>query len=220
MQGINSIPNTASILIIDNYDSFTYNLVQLFEETALSKKFPFKLSITVVRNDKISVDAISRLNPDYIVISPGPKTPQYAGISIEVIRRFAPSIPIIGVCLGMQCICEAYSGKTIQAPIPMHGKTSRITHTGQYIFKGIPSPIKAARYHSLISSIDTSRLTIIAQTPNGIPMAVKHNTYPVYGVQFHPESFLSEYGLSIVGNFLATGISLGNTVWPEKALTK
>ena len=183
------------LFVLDNYDSFTYNLVQLF--------MPFDLKITVCRNNKVPVGYIEKIKPDYIVISPGPKDPQYAGISTALIKKFAKKIPILGVCLGMQSINEAFGGKTIKAPIPVHGKTSLIHHNGKGLFKNIKFPFNAARYHSLIVRLNSaSPLKITAKTKDGIIMGIEYPNYNIYGVQFHPESFLTEHGSIIAKNFL------------------
>jgi len=189
------------LLVIDNYDSFTYNLVQMFR--------CYPLDIEVVRSDKINLDQAAALKPDYICISPGPRDPVHAGISMELIRRWYSKIPVLGVCLGMQCINEVFGGQTIRSPQPMHGKTSRVAHTGQGIFAGIPSPFKAARYHSLatqpLPEALEKELTITARCPQGIVMGLSHQQYPLHGVQFHPESFLTEHGFRLVENFLKLG---------------
>lgn len=181
------------ILVIDNFDSFTYNLVQQIQSIR-------KCELQVLRNDEI----IRNINYgfDKLVISPGPKTPKDAGISNSLIRKFYKSKPILGVCLGMQCINEVFGGKTVHSPLPYHGKTSKITHTGVNVFKNVPQNIKVARYHSLIVTNIPSDLEIIAKTNDDIPMAIKHKEYPVYGVQFHPESFMTENGNIIINNFL------------------
>jgi para-aminobenzoate synthetase component 2 len=185
------------ILMIDNYDSFTYNLVQYLGELGQALK--------VVRNDKITISQIKKLKPSRIVISPGPGRPEDAGISCDVIREFAPKIPILGVCLGHQCIGYVYGGKIINAKSLMHGKTSLIYHNGKTIFKNIPSPFEATRYHSLVIERRSlpSVLEIIARTKkdNEI-MGIKHRIYPLWGVQFHPESILTKMGKNILSNFL------------------
>jgi len=184
------------ILMIDNYDSFTYNLVQYFGE--LGQK------IEVYRNDKISISKIKKLKPQKIVISPGPGGPLDAGISCELIRMFSKSIPILGVCLGHQCIGYVFGGKVIRAKRLMHGKTSSIYHNGKTIFRRIPNPFCATRYHSLIVEKKSlpSSLEIIAWTKEGEIMGLKHHKYPVWGVQFHPESILTPQGKEILANFL------------------
>ena len=184
------------ILFIDNYDSFTYILVDMFGQLTPD--------IKVARNDKISLKEIEKIQLEGIVISPGPGTPADAGISCDLIKRFAPDIPIFGVCLGHQCIGEVFGSKIIRGPEPVHGKTSDIHHDKKGIFKGIPSPFEATRYHSLI--IDQKSvsdcLNITAESKDGIVMAVKHKTYPVTGVQFHPESILTKPGINIIKNWM------------------
>jgi len=185
------------IVFIDNYDSFTYNLVQYVGE--ITDK------LVVYRNDKISIEEIKNLNPEKIFISPGPCTPKEAGISVDVIKEFGKkNIPVFGVCLGHQSIGYAYGGNIIRADLPMHGKISSINHDGKNLFKDIPSPFKATRYHSLIIERNTipQCLEITAWCNDGTIMGVKHKEYPVYGVQFHPESFLTEFGKNIIRNFL------------------
>ena len=183
------------ILFIDNYDSFTYNLVQLF--------LPFYPNIEVVRNDEITIEQIKRKRPKAIIISPGPKDPKHAGISMQVISHFYKDLPILGVCLGMQCINECFKGRTKRAPLPIHGKTSKIIHNGKGLLKGLPTPIKVARYHSLcIELASTSPLRVDAEAEDGVIMGIYYPDYPLYGVQFHPESFLTEYGDTIAKNFL------------------
>ncbi len=184
----------SKLLVIDNYDSFTYNLVQMFMH--------YDLIIEVHRSDKITIDEIKALDPDYALISPGPKDPAHAGISIDLIQTFCDKFPILGVCLGMQCINEAFGGSTVRAPIPMHGKTSAITHNNQGIFKGVPSPLSAARYHSLMIKTDHSDLIETAHSQDGVIMGLSHPEFPLHGVQFHPESFLTENGALFVENFL------------------
>lgn len=184
------------ILMIDNYDSFTYNLVQYLSE--LGEK------TVVYRNDAINIKDIEDLKPSHIVISPGPGRPDDAGISEQVIKHFSGKIPILGVCLGHQAIGEVFGGKVISAGRLMHGKTSMIFHDGKSIFKGIPSPFEATRYHSLIverKSLPRS-LRITAWTKNKEIMALKHKTLPVWGVQFHPESILTKEGKAILKNFI------------------
>ncbi len=184
------------ILVIDNYDSFTYNLVQYLGE--LGEK------IIVHRNDKINIDEISKISPDKIVISPGPGRPDDAGISKDVIRAFAGKTPILGVCLGHQCIAEVYGGKIVRAENIMHGKVSSVFHGGQAIFEKIPSPFKATRYHSLLVEPGSvpKDLVITAWTENDEIMGIRHIAMPVWGVQFHPESILTVDGMSILKNFV------------------
>lgn len=187
----------ATLLVIDNYDSFTYNLVQMFRQ--------YPLDICVYRSDEITLAQVQSLAPDYALISPGPKDPAHAGISIPLIRRFYKDFPIFGVCLGMQSMNEAFGGITARAPVPMHGKTSRIEHRNIGIFKGMPSPFCAARYHSLMVSFGQSELTVTAASDDGVIMGLSHPKYPLHGVQFHPESFLTEHGFTLVDNFLKLG---------------
>jgi anthranilate synthase/aminodeoxychorismate synthase-like glutamine amidotransferase len=184
-------------LMIDNYDSFTYNLVQYFAELG---HLP-----TVVRNDKINLSALSKLHLEALVISPGPCSPREAGISCEAIKYFSSRhIPILGVCLGHQCIGEVFGGKIIHAPSLMHGKVSEIIHNGKDIFKGVPDNFTATRYHSLVIKPESlpSDLEITAKTADGVIMGVRHRKLPVYGVQFHPESILTQHGHKLLGNFL------------------
>lgn len=186
-----------TLLVIDNYDSFTHNLVQMFMRYALD--------IRILRNDRITIAQAAENNPAYLLISPGPKDPENAGMSMPLIRFFAGRIPILGVCLGMQCINEVMGGKTIPAPVPVHGKKSRILHHQSGIFRGLPSPFTAARYHSLMVKPVGSELEIQAWTPDNIIMGFAHRRYPIFGVQFHPESFMSEYGQGLAQNFLSYG---------------
>jgi para-aminobenzoate synthetase component II len=185
------------LLLLDNYDSFTYNLAQYFGELGCE--------LVISRNDEISTDAIARLAPSHICISPGPCTPREAGISKEVIVRFGEEVPILGVCLGHQCIAEAYGGKVVRAERLMHGKSSVIRHNGTPLFSDLPTPFEAGRYHSLIVEPDSLPpcLEITAQTDEGEIMALRHREFPVYGVQFHPESILTPAGKQILINFLA-----------------
>jgi anthranilate synthase/aminodeoxychorismate synthase-like glutamine amidotransferase len=185
------------ILVIDNYDSFTYNLVQYLGELGAE--------IEVVRNDQITLDQIAAKNPQKIVISPGPCTPTEAGISIEVIQRFGPTIPILGVCLGHQAIGQALGGNVVRTNAVMHGKTSQINHHGEGVFKGLPTPLQATRYHSLIIERDSlpESLSITAETDDGVIMGVRHKEWPLEGVQFHPESVLTPEGKNMLANFLA-----------------
>lgn len=184
------------ILMIDNYDSFTYNLVQYLGELGAE--------VSVVRNDEIDIAGITKINPDKICISPGPCTPKEAGISVDTILNFAGKKPILGVCLGHQSIGAAYGGKIVRAKQIMHGKVSEITHTGTDVFKGLPSPFKVTRYHSLAIERDSlpNCLQITAETQDGEIMGIAHKELPVYGVQFHPESVLSEHGHDLLKNFL------------------
>ena len=184
------------ILIIDNYDSFTYNLVQYFGE--------FEPDIRVFRNDAIDLAGIRELAPSHLVVSPGPCTPNEAGISVEAIREFGPTIPLLGVCLGHQSIGAAFGGNVIRAERIMHGKISAIRHTENLLFEGVPTPFEATRYHSLIIERETCPdcLEIIADTEEGEIMSVAHREYPVWGVQFHPESILTQHGKQMIRNFL------------------
>lgn len=184
------------LLVIDNYDSFTYNLVQYFGELGAEMK--------VVRNDAISLDEIRELAPSHICISPGPCTPNEAGISCDVIREFGQTTPIFGVCLGHQSIGQVFGGEVIRASKLMHGKTSPIIHTGKSVFAGLPSPLTATRYHSLIVKRETlpDCLEITAETENGTIMGIMHKEFPIHGVQFHPESILTEDGMKMLENFL------------------
>ena len=184
------------LLMIDNYDSFTYNLVQYLAEIGQEVK--------VVRNDKISIEEINKLNPQYIVISPGPCTPNEAGISLELIKAFKGKIPILGVCLGHQSIGQAFGGKIIHAQTIMHGKTSKISHNNKGVFRGIKNPFIATRYHSLVIEKQTlpNCFDITAWTDDNEIMGIKHKELAIEGVQFHPESILSEHGHDLLKNFL------------------
>lgn len=184
------------ILLIDNYDSFTFNLYQYVGT--------FTPDITVVRNDKVTIEEIEAMNPHKIIISPGPKSPSEAGICIEVIKHFYKKTPILGVCLGHQCIGAAFGGVVTYAKTILHGKQSVITHDGTSIFLGINSPIKIARYHSLavVKEELPECLNILAETDNGEIMAIKHKEYPVVGLQFHPESIYTEHGKRLIENFV------------------
>ncbi|MBP8001972.1 MAG: aminodeoxychorismate/anthranilate synthase component II [Chloroflexi bacterium] len=183
------------LVMIDNYDSFTYNLVQYFGELGAE--------IRVFRNDEVTLDEIKALKPTHIVISPGPGNPDDGGISNEVLREFGPTTPILGVCLGHQCIGQVYGGKVNRAPRLMHGKTSSVYHNGKGLFDGVPSPFKATRYHSLIVEEPLPEvLQVTAFTRDGEVMGLRHKQYPTMGVQFHPESILTEHGKRILQNFL------------------
>jgi anthranilate synthase component 2 len=184
------------LLMIDNYDSFTYNLVQYFGELGED--------VRTYRNDEITIEAIEKLKPSRICISPGPCTPHEAGVSVPVLQHFAGKLPILGVCLGHQSIGAAFGGKIIRAQQVMHGKTSPIEHTGVGVFKDLPSPYTIIRYHSLAIARDSlpDCLEITAWTADGEIMGVRHKTYPIEGVQFHPESILSDHGHALLQNFL------------------
>jgi len=184
------------ILVIDNYDSFTYNLVQYLGEMGAE--------LDVRRNDALTVADVVQMAPEKIVISPGPGTPDDAGITLELIREFGPRTPIFGVCLGQQAIGQALGGRVIRAEKLMHGKTSPVRHNGHGVFRGLPSPLEATRYHSLIVERDSlpDRLEITAETDDGEIMGLKHKSWPLEGVQFHPESVLTEHGKQILRNFL------------------
>ena len=184
------------LLMIDNYDSFTYNLVQYFGELGED--------VRTYRNDEITIEAIEKLKPSRICISPGPCTPHEAGVSVPVLQHFAGKLPILGVCLGHQSIGAAFGGKIIRAQQVMHGKTSPIEHTGVGVFKNLPSPYTVIRYHSLAIARDSlpDCLEITAWTADGEIMGVRHKTYPIEGVQFHPESILSDHGHALLQNFL------------------
>ena len=188
------------ILLIDNYDSFTYNLVQRFGE--LNAELP----MTVVRNDQITPDQVADLKPTHIIISPGPCTPKEAGVSNEVLQRFAPTVPIFGVCLGHQCIGHSFGGDVIRNWRIMHGKVSPIHHDGKGVFVGLSNPFEATRYHSLVIEKETwnnPEFEVSAWTTEGEIMGVRHKRWPLHGVQFHPESFLTVEGPKILANFLA-----------------
>jgi len=184
------------LLVIDNYDSFTYNLVQYFGELGADPQ--------VKRNDAITPDEVEKMKPQKIVVSPGPGRPDEAGISMELIRKFGGKIPILGVCLGHQCMGEVYGGKVVRAGRLMHGKTSPIQHDGKGVFQGLPNPFEATRYHSLIVEKNSvpSCLEVCAETAEGEIMGLRHREYPVHGVQFHPESILSKEGKDLLANFL------------------
>ena len=186
------------LLMIDNYDSFTYNLVQYFGELGQE--------VRVYRNDEISLEQIAALKPGHIVISPGPCTPNEAGVSVQVIKQFAGLVPILGVCLGHQSIGQAFGGKIVHAKQLMHGKTSEIHHTGAGVFAGLPDPFTATRYHSLVIERESlpGCLEITAWTDDGEIMGVRHKTLAVEGVQFHPESILTEHGHAMLENFLGS----------------
>jgi anthranilate synthase/aminodeoxychorismate synthase-like glutamine amidotransferase len=182
------------VLVIDNYDSFTYNLVQYFGELGQMVK--------VFRNDQITLDEIRTLNPSHIVISPGPGTPDDGGVSLDVIQQLGPTIPVLGVCLGHQCIGQVFGGEVVRAPRLMHGKVSPVHHNGRGIFTNIPNPFQATRYHSLIVQNIPDSLEVLAVTDQEEVMGLRHKHYPISGVQFHPESILTEHGHALLQNFL------------------
>ncbi|HMP77356.1 MAG TPA: aminodeoxychorismate/anthranilate synthase component II [Kiritimatiellia bacterium] len=184
------------ILVIDNYDSFTFNLVQYFGELGAELK--------IVRNDQVTIPEIEALQPERIVVSPGPCSPSEAGVSCEVIRHFGPRLPVFGVCLGHQCMGQVYGGRVVRADRLMHGKTSPILHTGESVLKDMPRPFEAIRYHSLLVERANlpPELKITAETAEGEIMGLQHRTLPVHGVQFHPESILTQDGKRILRNFL------------------
>jgi anthranilate synthase/aminodeoxychorismate synthase-like glutamine amidotransferase len=184
------------LLVIDNYDSFTYNLVQIFGE--------LNVEVAVRRNDAISIDEVRKLRPDRICISPGPGRPENAGISAQVVRELGSTTPILGVCLGHQCIGQVFGGEIVGAEKLMHGKTSQIRHNGRGIFKGLAQPLEATRYHSLIVRRESlpDSLTITAETSEGEIMGLEHRNFPIHGVQFHPESVLTSEGKKLLANFL------------------
>jgi anthranilate synthase/aminodeoxychorismate synthase-like glutamine amidotransferase len=187
------------ILLIDNYDSFTYNLVQ-----RLGELYP-TIALRVFRNDEISPDQVVELKPTHIIISPGPCTPREAGVSNEVIRRFAPTVPVLGVCLGHQCIGHVFGGEVIRNYRIMHGKTSPIHHDGKGVFRGLSNPFEATRYHSLVikrETFDNPDFVVAAWTDEGEIMGVRHKSWPLHGVQFHPESFLTAEGPTLLKNFV------------------
>ncbi len=185
------------VVLIDNYDSFTYNLVHYLGELGAE--------VVVHRNDEISVDGVLNASPAGIVISPGPCDPDKAGICLELVARAAPSVPILGVCLGHQSLGQAFGGTVVRAPVLMHGKLSDIVHTGTDVFEGLPSPFRATRYHSLMVERDglPPCLRVTAQTEDGVIMGLAHRELPAYGVQFHPESIESQNGHDLLRNFLA-----------------
>jgi anthranilate synthase/aminodeoxychorismate synthase-like glutamine amidotransferase len=187
------------ILVIDNYDSFTFNLVQYLGELGQDME--------VYRNDVITVEAIAARRPERIVISPGPGRPEDAGIIVDLVRRLSPAIPILGVCLGHQAIGAAFGGRVVPAPEIMHGKTSDIHHDGRTIFRNLANPFRATRYHSLVVSPEglPGCLEVSARTPGGVIMGVRHREFPVEGVQFHPESILTDTGKDLLSNFLTAG---------------
>lgn len=185
------------ILVVDNYDSFVHNLARYLVELGCR--------VQVARNDRITAAEAERLEPEAIVISPGPCTPREAGVSVDLVRELSPRVPILGVCLGHQAIAAAFGGRIVRADEPVHGKASLIHHGRTPLFRGMPNPFRAARYHSLIVDEETLRdeLQVTARTDDGVPMAIEHRAYRTYGVQFHPESVLTEAGHRLLGNFLA-----------------
>ena len=185
------------LLVIDNYDSFTFNLVQMFLQ--------YDLDIFVFRSDKLALPEVAPIEPDYLLVSPGPRDPAHAGISMAIIREWYGRIPVLGVCLGMQCINEIFAGRTLRAPQPRHGKISLVHHTGRALFAGLPSPFAAARYHSLMVDVRSPDLEITARCEDGVVMGLSHPGYPLHGVQFHPESFMTEAGFELIENFLRLG---------------
>ena len=193
------------ILLIDNYDSFVFNLARYVGELGHRRE--------VVRNDEVSVAEIERLAPAAIILSPGPCTPKEAGISTPVIAELGQRIPILGVCLGHQCIAEAYGGMVVRARRPMHGKTSLVTHDGQGVFAGLPDPLRVTRYHSLIADPGQvpAELAVTAWSPEGEIMGLRHRAHPVEGVQFHPEAVLTERGHDLLANFLRTPSALSQS---------
>ncbi len=197
------------LVLIDNYDSFTYNLAQYCGELGAE--------VQVYRNDAITPQEVASLHPSHIIISPGPGDPSDAGISRQVIRQLGPETPILGVCLGHQCIGEVFGGKVVRAPRLMHGKTSPVYHDGDPLFAGVPQPFDAARYHSLVVEPESTpaSLRVIAHTADGEVMALRHRQYPIVGVQFHPESILTRHGRRILENFLANSSRAGSSAHPD-----
>src|SRR5256885_3927996 len=192
------------ILLIDNYDSFTYNLVQRLGE------MDGQIDLRVYRNDQITPEQIAELKPSHIIISPGPCTPREAGVSNEVLKRFARTVPILGVCLGHQCIGHVFGGEVVRNDRIMHGKTSPIFHDGEGVFRGLSNPFEATRYHSLVIRRDTFThpdFVVSAWTAEGEIMGVRHRAWPLHGVQFHPESFLTTEGPRLLRNFVALGVA-------------
>jgi anthranilate synthase component II len=190
------VNRTAVLLVIDNYDSFTFNLVQYFGQLGVEQR--------VFRNDQITVEEALALNPDRVMVSPGPCSPTEAGVSCDIIRAFAGRKPLLGVCLGHQAIGQVFGGKVVRAPSLMHGKTSPVFHDGQDLFLGLPNPFAATRYHSLVVDRPSlpACLKVTAWTEDGLIMGLRHRDLPVWGVQFHPESYVTERGLDLLGNFL------------------
>jgi anthranilate synthase component 2 len=182
------------VLLIDNYDSFTYNLFQYLAELGED--------VLTFRNDEVSIQEIEGLNPRCIVISPGPSTPWRSGIIVDLVKNFYDKKPILGVCLGHQAIAYAFGGSVVRAPIPLHGKVSKIYHNGDILYRGIPSPFSATRYHSLMVKDLPPELLVCSWTEDNIIMGIRHKDYPVFGVQFHPESYMTEVGKKLLLNFL------------------
>ncbi len=191
------------LLVLDNYDSFTFNLVQYLGE--LATEHPICADLRVERNDALSLEQIRALNPDAILISPGPGDPDQSGVCLEVLRELSPTIPTLGVCLGHQSIAQVYGGKVVRAKELMHGKTSPVLHAGQGVFAGLPNPLTATRYHSLIAERESlpDCLEITAWLEDGTIMGLRHRAKPIEGVQFHPESILTNHGHAMLANFLA-----------------
>ena len=185
------------LLLIDNYDSFTYNLYQYLSELGVSE-------IEVVRNDQMTVAELEAMKPERVVVSPGPSRPENAGVSVEAIKRFAGVVPVLGVCLGHQCLADAFGGRVVHAGEIMHGKTSLINHDGKGVFAGVPDPFEAVRYHSLAIEPESlpEELEVTARTDNGIIMGVRHRKYAIEGMQFHPESIVTPAGKQLLQNFL------------------
>lgn len=198
------------IILIDNYDSFAFNLVHYLGELGAQ--------VEVHRNDKVTADAVIAAEPDAIVLSPGPCTPNEAGICLDLIAAASPRIPILGVCLGHQAIGQAFGGKVVRAPVPVHGKLSEIKHRGGSVFRGFNAPFKATRYHSLVVERETMPrdLQVTAETEDGLVMGLAHNRLPVHGVQFHPESIASEHGHLLLKNFLEIAEAWNRTAGPRR----
>lgn len=202
------------LLLIDNYDSFTYNLYQYLAELGAD--------VQVRRNDQVTLDEIEAMQPDQIVVSPGPCTPTEAGMSCQIIETFGPRIPTLGVCLGHQAVGQVYGGSIVRAPEPRHGKTSLIYHQGQGVLRSLPQPFEANRYHSLIVERSTlpPALEITAVTEDGLIMGLRHRTYPVEGVQFHPESIMTPVGKDLLRNFLSSASHQGNQPKQREAISR
>ena len=200
------------LLVVDNYDSFTWNLVHLIG--------PLVSSIEVVRNDETTVEAVLVAEHDAVVLSPGPCTPNAAGICLDLVRRAGATVPLFGVCLGLQAIGQAFGGEVVRAPAPVHGKVSEIRHEGRTVFRGLNGPLQATRYHSLVVRCDTcpADLAVTAETEDGLVMGLSHRTLPIHGVQFHPESIASEHGETILRNFLDLAAAWNRAERREPAL--